>query len=41
MSSPVPLPRRGVIRVGHMGYVGTADLDQVFAALRALLAERG
>ncbi|NLG50999.1 MAG: alanine--glyoxylate aminotransferase family protein [Chloroflexi bacterium] len=30
-----------MIRIGHMGYVSTADLDQVFAALRELLAERG
>jgi aspartate aminotransferase-like enzyme len=28
----------GMIRIGHMGYVNEADLDQVFAALRELMA---
>lgn len=32
-------PGLEVIRVGHMGFVTEADLDQVFAALRAVLAE--
>jgi len=28
-----------MIRIGHMGYVSEADLDEVFAALRAVIAE--
>jgi len=27
-----------VIRIGHMGYVSEADLDEVFAALGEILA---
>jgi len=27
----------GMIRIGHMGYVSEADLDQVFAALAELM----
>jgi len=29
----------GMIRIGHMGYVSVADLDQVFAALRELMGQ--
>lgn len=28
-----------MIRIGHMGYVSEADLDEVFAALRTIIAE--
>ncbi len=27
-----------MIRIGHMGYVSEADLDEVFAALREILS---
>ncbi len=32
-------PAVEMIRIGHMGYVSKADLDEVFSALRVLIAE--